>query len=72
MVEPKPADIVCDPACGTCGFLVAIGEHLRERHPEVLTSAKLREHFHVSSFTVSTSITPMLRIWRMEYVAAWR
>jgi type I restriction enzyme M protein len=34
MVEPKPTDIVCDPACGTCGFLVAVGESLRERHPE--------------------------------------
>jgi type I restriction enzyme M protein len=31
MVEPKPTDIVCDPACGTCGFLVAVGESLRER-----------------------------------------
>ena len=34
MVQPKPTDIVCDPACGTCGFLVAVGEYLRERHPE--------------------------------------
>src|SRR5579864_9105790 len=39
MVEPKPTDIVCDPACGTCGFLVAVGESLRERHPEVLTNS---------------------------------
>src|SRR4051794_24674112 len=29
MVEPTPKDVVCDPACGTCGFLVAIGESLR-------------------------------------------
>ncbi len=36
MVEPKPTDVVCDPACGTCGFLVAVRESLRERHPEVL------------------------------------
>src|ERR1700688_4365696 len=43
MVEPKPTDIVCDPACGTCGFLVAVGESLRERHPEVMTNAKLRQ-----------------------------
>src|SRR5215470_10569702 len=45
MVEPKPRDIVCDPACGTCGFLVAVGEYLRERHPEVLTDLKLLDHF---------------------------
>jgi type I restriction enzyme M protein len=50
MVEPKPTDIVCDPACGTCGFLVAVGESLRERHPEVLTNAKLRQHFHHGLF----------------------
>src|SRR5437016_10345066 len=46
MVEPKPTDIVCDPACGTAGFLVATGEYLRQRHPEVLTTANLRQHFH--------------------------
>jgi type I restriction enzyme M protein len=26
MVAPKPTDIICDPACGTCGYLVASGE----------------------------------------------
>ena len=24
--SPQPTDIICDPACGTCGFLVAAGE----------------------------------------------
>jgi HsdM N-terminal domain/N-6 DNA Methylase len=24
--------VICDPACGTCGFLVAAGEYLRENH----------------------------------------
>ncbi|HWC59561.1 MAG TPA: type I restriction-modification system subunit M N-terminal domain-containing protein, partial [Verrucomicrobiae bacterium] len=39
MVEltvPTAKDVICDPACGTAGFLVAAGEHLRERHPEIL------------------------------------
>ncbi len=31
MVQPTPTDVVCDPACGTCGFLVATGEYLRLR-----------------------------------------
>src|SRR4029079_18716751 len=38
MVEltgPQPLDVICDPACGTAGFLVAAGEHLRERHPNL-------------------------------------
>ena len=29
LTEPQPADVVCDPACGTAGFLVAVGEYLR-------------------------------------------
>ena len=46
MTAPQPTDVICDPACGTAGFLVAAGEYLRERHPNLLHDAKLREHFH--------------------------
>ena len=46
LTAPQPADVICDPACGTAGFLVVAGEYLRERHPELLHDAKLREHFH--------------------------
>ena len=35
MMEPTATDVICDPAWGTCGFLVAAGEHLRERHPGI-------------------------------------
>src|SRR5208282_4997871 len=66
MVEPKPTDIVCDPACGTCGFLVAVGESLRERHPEVLTNAKLRQHFHHGLFHGYDFDHTMLRIGSMN------
>ena len=66
MVEPKPADIVCDPACGTCGFLVAVGEHLRERHPDALTDPKLRKHFHHGLFHGFDFDNTMLRIGSMN------
>src|SRR3989449_1092012 len=66
MVAPKPTDIVCDPACGTCGFLVAVGESLRQRHPEVLTNAKLREHFHHKLFHGFDFDNTMLRIGSMN------
>ena len=38
MVEmaPTPKDAICDPACGTAGFLMRAGEYLREHHPEIL------------------------------------
>jgi hypothetical protein len=57
---------VCDPACGTCGFLVAVGESLRERHPEVLTNAKLRQHFHHGLFHGFDFDNTMLRIGSMN------
>jgi type I restriction enzyme M protein len=66
MVEPAPEDISCDPACGTCGFLVAVGEYLRERHPEVLTNPKLRQHFHRGLFHGFDFDNTMLRIGSMN------
>jgi type I restriction enzyme M protein len=70
MVEPKPTDIVCDSACGTCGFLVAVGESLRKRHPEVLTNAKLRQHFHRDLFHGFDFDNTMLRIDSMNMLLA--
>ena len=33
MTAPQPTDEICDPACGTAGFLVAAAEYVREHHP---------------------------------------
>jgi type I restriction enzyme M protein len=45
MMAPGPKDVICDPACGTAGFLVAAGEYLRVHHPSVLRDAKQKEAF---------------------------
>jgi type I restriction enzyme M protein len=66
MVQPKPTDVVCDPACGTCGFLVAVGEYLRREHPEALTNPKLGKHFHHSLFHGFDFDNTMLRIGSMN------
>jgi len=66
LVAPQPTDVVCDPACGTAGFLVAVGEHLRERHPDLLHDAKLREHFHRRMFHGFDFDSTMLRIGSMN------
>src|SRR5438477_13145496 len=66
LTAPKPGDIICDPACGTCGFLVAAGEHLRERHPEILRDAVSREHFHHGMFHGFDFDNTMLRIGSMN------
>src|SRR5450830_2041067 len=41
MTAPQPTDLICDPACGTAGFLVIAGEYLRERQPNFVHDGKL-------------------------------
>ena len=66
MVAPKPGDVLCDPACGTAGFLVAAGEYLREHHPEIFRDAKLSRHFHHEFFHGFDFDNTMLRIGSMN------
>src|SRR5437667_6689971 len=66
MVAPQPADIVCDPACGTAGFLVATGEYLREHNPEIFRDEKLKQHFHHALFHGFDFDNTMLRIGSMN------
>ena len=66
LTAAQPTDIICDPACGTAGFLIAAGEYVREHHPEVLRDDKLREHFHHGMFHGFDFDTTMLRIGSMN------
>jgi type I restriction enzyme M protein len=66
LTAPGPKDIICDPASGTCGFLVAAGEYLREHHPEIQREAKLKEHFHHKMFHGFDFDNTMLRIGSMN------
>jgi type I restriction enzyme M protein len=66
MTAPQPTDIICDPACGTAGFLVAAGEYLREHHPEMLRERKLNRHFHQNMFHGFDFDNTMLRIGSMN------
>jgi type I restriction enzyme M protein len=68
LVQPKPEDVICDPACGTCGFLVAAGEYLRKHHPELFRDDKLRRHFHEGLFNGFDFDPTMLRIGAMNMV----
>lgn len=66
MVRPTPTDIVCDPAAGTAGFLVAVGEYIRRYHPEALHDSNLRKHFHHEMFNGFDFDSTMLRIGSMN------
>ena len=66
LVRPVPTDVMCDPASGTCGFPVAVGEYLRRRHPEIFRDAKLKAHFHRDLFHAFDFDNTMLRIGSMN------
>jgi len=66
LMAPGTGDVICDPASGTFGFLVAANEYLRKHHPEVLTDAKLKEHFHQRMFHGFDFDNTMLRIGSMN------
>jgi type I restriction enzyme M protein len=66
MTAPTPTDIICDPACGTAGFLVAAGEYLREHNSEMLRDEKPRAHFHQEMFHGFDFDNTMLRIGSMN------
>ena len=66
LTAPGPKDVVCDPACGTGGFLVAAGEYLRDTHPEILRDPKLKDHFHHHLFHGFDFDNTMLRIGSMN------
>ena len=34
LLQPTPEDVICDPACGTAGFLVAAAEYVREHYED--------------------------------------
>ena len=66
LMKPTPEDVICDPAAGTCGFLVSAGEYLRDHHPQILHDDKLRKHFHSTMFHGHDFDSTMLRIGAMN------
>ena len=66
MTAPTPKDVMCDPACGTCGFPVAVAEYLRVNHPEVYSDPRHREHFNHGLFHGFDFDSTMLRIGSMN------
>ena len=58
--------MICDPAVGTCGFLVAAGEYLRKHHAALFRDDKLRRHFNEGLFNGFDFDPTMLRIGSMN------
>lgn len=66
--QPTVKDVICDPACGTCGFLVAAAEYLGDHHQKELFQKDAREHFHEKMFHGFDFDETMLRIGSMNMI----
>ena len=67
MTAPTPNDVICDPACGTAGFLVAASEHLVAHHGNrIYKNARARRRFNEGTFHGYDFDTTMLRIGSMN------
>ena len=67
MTDPKADDVICDPACGTAGFLVEAGEYLKEnKKEEIFYDNRNRAHYMNEMFYGYDMDRTMLRIGAMN------
>lgn len=67
LLGPKPDDTICDPACGTSGFLVASGEYLKEKyHSEIFYNRQKKDHYNNHMFVGYDIDRTMLRVGAMN------
>ena len=66
LVKPVPSDIICDPAMGSAGFLMAAQQYLRKNHKDLFLNAEQREHFNHEMFYGFDMDRTMLRIGAMN------
>jgi type I restriction enzyme M protein len=66
IMQPTQEDTLCDPACGTAGFLVATGEYVHENHKDWFNDQTFRTHYNNAMFTGLEFDSTMLRIGAMN------
>ena len=67
LMNPKADDMICDPACGTSGFLVSAGEYLKEhRKEEIFFNRQKKDHYMNHMFFGYDMDRTMLRIGAMN------
>jgi len=67
LMEPTADDVICDPSCGTAGFLVEAGEYLKKNRKEEIFYDKVkRVHYMNHMFHGFDMDRTMLRIGAMN------
>lgn len=65
LLQPTPDDTICDPACGTAGFLVSACEYIRKHYEDTMTPGQW-DHFSSAAFSGFDTDRTMLRISAMN------
>ena len=68
MTQPTLEDVICDPSCGTAGFLTVAGEYIREHYETELYSESAKEHFQNRMFMGMEFDPTMIRIGGMNLI----
>lgn len=66
MIQPTPEDVICDPSCGSAGFLTVAGEFIREHYETELYKPEVKEHFQSKMFMGMEFDPTMIRIGGMN------
>ena len=67
LMKPTPDELICDPACGTSGFLVTASDYLRENYKnDILMNRQKRDHYMNHMFHGFDMDRTMLRIGAMN------
>jgi len=70
LMNPGVKETICDPACGTSGFLVTASEYLRETHKnEIFHDQNNKNHFLNTMFHGYDMDSTMLRIGAMNMMS---
>lgn len=65
LLEPTPDDKICDPACGTAGFLISSAEFIRKKYENKMTTEQW-EKFNGELFSGFDTDRTMLRLSAMN------
>ena len=67
LMNPTPQELICDPACGTSGFLVVASDYLIDKYRnDILMNKQNRDHFMNHMFNGFDMDRTMLRIGAMN------
>src|SRR5215216_6647799 len=64
VIRPKPDETICDPACGTGGFLLAAHDSITRRHPNL--DRKQKKHLKLEALNGTELVDGVTRLCAMN------